>query len=132
MKLSSKEKWLAKSICNKAKGLLTFDIVETLRGEVADAWKKRCDEEFGPTYNATSHRRDYRCSGRVISIPMPENCPEENATCETVRTVRVFIVDPVQVWLDEKDVAWAVRYMFVQHQLEGFPLMPDGDAGPGE
>ena len=70
--------------------------------------------------------------GYRFEVKMREKSKEEDATCESVRTVRLFIVDERQVWLHEKDLACGVRYMFVQHQLKGFPSVPDDDAGPGE
>ena len=57
---------------------------------------------------------------------MPERCPEENAKCRSFRIVRLYIVDRQQRWLHEEDVTWAVRYMFAQQQLKGFPSVPGG------
>ena len=34
------------------------------------------------------------------------------------------------MWLALDDVAWAVRFLYVQHMLRGVPLVDADDAGP--
>ena len=65
----------------------------------------------------------------VISVIMPERCPEEDDTGTQVRRVRLFIVDRQQIWLHMDDVEWAVKYLYVQNHLKGVPLVDDDSIG---
>ena len=67
----------------------------------------------------------------IVSVIMPERCPEEDDTGTQVRRVRLFIVDRQQIWLHMDDVEWAVKYLYVQNHLKGVPLVDDDSTGPG-
>ena len=56
-------------------------------------------------------------------------CPEVDPNCTQMRPLKLFIADRKTVWLSIDDVAWAVHYLYDQHQ-KGVPLVADNDAGP--
>ena len=61
---------------------------------------------------------------------MREVCPEEDPASAACRDVRPFIVDRKQIWPHIDDVEWAVKYLFVQHELKGVSVISADDAGP--
>ena len=69
--------------------------------------------------------------GKIVPLDMPVRCPEEDPQCTELRTIRVYVLDRIQLWLDIADVEWAVRYLYVQNLLKGVPLIPDESTGPG-
>ena len=69
--------------------------------------------------------------GKIVPLDMPVRCPEEDPQCTELRTIRVYVENRIQLWLDLADVEWAVRYLYVQNLLKGVPLIPDESTGPG-
>ena len=69
--------------------------------------------------------------GKVVTVPLPARCAEEDAHCQDVRDVTLFIADRKSVWVSLRDLAWVVQILFVQNQLKGVPLIPADSAGPG-
>ena len=74
----------------------------------------------------TTHRRN-----TVVRFNMPVRCPEEEPHCKETRTVRMYIADRKQLWLDLHDLDWCVRFLYVQNHLKGVPMVDDDSAGPG-
>ena len=68
---------------------------------------------------------------KVVPLDMPVRCPEEDPHCTELRTIKVYVEDRKQIWLDLADVEWAVRYLYVQNLLKGVPLISDDSTGPG-
>ena len=71
-----------------------------------------------------------RARNHIVTVKMPVQCPEENPLCTEYRQVSLHIVDRRTIWLAIDDVDWAIRYLFVQHQLRGVALVADDDEGP--
>lgn len=67
---------------------------------------------------------------QIVTLDMPVRCPEEDPKCKEVRTIKLYIEDRVQIWLDIADVEWAVQYLYVQNLLKGVPLVPEDSTGP--
>ena len=67
----------------------------------------------------------------VVVFPMPVRCKEEDPDCTEYRTIRMYIADRKQLWLDMADLDWAMKYLYVQHHLKGVPLVADDSTGPG-
>ena len=61
--------------------------------------------------------------GYRFEVQMREKSKEEDAACESVRTVRLLV--------HQEDVAWGCRYMFMQYGLRNGPVSPDRDVGQG-
>ena len=78
--------------------------------------------------------RYYSNSARdsIATFEVPARCPEEDVDCTEVRKIKLYVVDRKVVWLHIDDVAWAVRFLYVQNLLKGVPLVPDDSAGPGD
>ena len=141
VKLSSKERWIAAAIIGKHGEWTTrSDLIETLRREVTEAWDNGSVANNPMLQSNILGRRNIMRSSSdggstaknmVLRIPMPDKCPQEDADCLSFRVVRLYVVDRSQVWIHHEGVAWAVRYMFVQHQLKGVPSVQDDDVGPG-
>ena len=73
----------------------------------------------------TNHAR-----GTVQTVSMPVRCPEEDPGCKDFRKVRLYVQDRKTVWLHIDDVEWAVRFLFVQSQLKGVPVVDEDSTGP--
>ena len=71
-------------------------------------------------------------SNTIVKLDMPVRCPEEDPTGTERRTIKIYIQDRRQIWLDLADVEWAVRYLYIQNQLKGVPLIADDSTGPGD
>ena len=69
-------------------------------------------------------------SKQAATLSTPARCPEEDPHCKETRSIRVYIEDRRQIWLDIADVDWAVRYLYVQNLFKGVPLVPDDSTGP--
>ena len=90
-------------------------------------------DALAPARGRVAHRsRYYRNSAkhRIATLDMPARCPEEDPGCKEVRKVRLHIEDRKTIWLHIDDVEWAVKYLFVQHQLKGVPMIAEEDVGP--
>ena len=61
---------------------------------------------------------------------MPEFPPEEQPQSTQMRTVALYVVDRKQIWLDIKDIAWAIRFLYVQHWFQGVPAVSPDSTGP--
>ena len=63
---------------------------------------------------------------------MPEKPPQEDPSETDQRRIAFYIQDRLTIWLDIDDVAWAVRFLYVQNMLNGTPLVqPDSTEPPG-
>ena len=70
------------------------------------------------------HRNDYKKS--IVEIEIPEHPPEVAKDGQDVRTIRLYIEDRKKVWLHIDDLSWAIKWMYVQIELKGVPLVaPD-------
>ena len=78
-----------------------------------------------------THYYKNKASKTVVAVDMPVRCPEEDASCTTMRTVTLYIADRKTIWMALSDIEWAIKYLFVQNHLKGVPLIADDDVGPG-
>ena len=58
-------------------------------------------------------------SNTVVTLDVPDRCPEQHPNCTVLRKIRLYITDRRSLWLDLADVEWAVRYLYVQNLLHG-------------
>ena len=66
----------------------------------------------------------------VLTVRMPARCPEEDPKCTELREVRLYVKDRDTIFLHIDDVEWAVRYLFVQSELKGVPVVDEDSTGP--
>ena len=66
----------------------------------------------------------------VLSLDMPEFPPEHYTEATAQRTIKVYCLDPRQLWLDIKDVPWAIRFLYLQNLHQGVPAVSNDDEGP--
>ena len=71
-----------------------------------------------------------RARNQIVTLNMPTRCPEEDSNCKDYRRVTLHITDRRQIWLSIDDIEWAIKYLFVQHQLRGVAAIADDDEGP--
>ena len=71
-------------------------------------------------------------SKTIVTVDMPVRCPEEDPTGTERRKIKMYVEDRKSIWLHIKDVEWAVRYLYVQNQLKGVPLIADDSTGPAD
>ena len=53
-----------------------------------------------------------------------------NPKCTKMRRITLFVENRRTTWLDIKDVNWATRYLYAQHQLRGVEYVPADSSGP--
>ena len=58
--------------------------------------------------------------------------PEIVRNCSARKSILLFIVDRRQIWLRLSDVAWAVKYLYIQSLMKGVPMVAEDSRGPGE
>ena len=66
----------------------------------------------------------------IFYTTMPEKPLEEDPNGTVERKIALYIQDRVTIWLALEDVAWAVRYLYVQNMLKGIPLVQPDSTGP--
>ena len=98
--------------------------------EQTDGAAQRNSKTYGQGNKRTRYYKNL-VVGRIVPLDMPVRCPEEDPQCTELRTIRVYVENRIQLWLDLADVEWAVRYLYVQNLLKGVPLIPDESTGPG-
>ena len=79
-------------------------------------------------------RRYYHncASHKILALSMPSNPPELMEQGDETRTITLWVGDRKSIWLHQDDVEWAVRYLWVQSQLKGVPLVPSASEGPSQ
>ena len=135
VKLGVRLPWFMKAIGYNSRALPSTrsDLLEQLRSKIKVAWKHGVALSRLSNRGPIQGRRTGVCNdgistksksvvGYRFEMRMPEKCKEEDATCESYRNVRLFLVDSKQVWVHKEDVPWVVRYMFVQHYLRKAPV----------
>jgi hypothetical protein len=83
--------------------------------------------------DATSNRTRYYGNAAKKSVcytSAPAVPPEEDPTSTAERRITLYIADRLTVWLALEDVAWAVKFLYVQNVLKGVPMVDADDAGP--
>ena len=82
----------------------------------------------------TRYRKPKRVvSNKVVEMEVNNDPPElqgHPGYCAGTKVVKLFIVDRKQIWLEFSEVAWAVRYLWLQNVLKGVPFVGPDDAGP--
>ena len=81
----------------------------------------------------SKRHRYYRnvAKGNIVYINVPECTAEEDPTQREQRMIALYIEDRKTVWLELRDVAWAVRFLYVQSKPRGVPEVQADDDGPG-
>ena len=75
---------------------------------------------------------DNVAKSKVFYADVPAKTPEEDPSGTEMRKVGLYIHDRQTIWLDIEDVAWAVRFLYIQNLLNGVPLVPSDSTGPSE
>ena len=81
----------------------------------------------------SNRQRYYRnvAKGTFFYTNVPECTAEEDPTQREQRRIALYILDRKTIWLDLNDVAWAVRFLYVQSKPWGVPEVQADDDGPG-
>ena len=83
-----------------------------------------------PKKKRRNHRKaPLKCA---LAVDMPNFPPElwhVHRTTER-RTVKLYRVDRKQLWLELKDVPWAIRFLYLQNLHQGVPAVSNDDEGP--
>ena len=66
----------------------------------------------------------------IVEVPFPERPPEVAKDVGDVQTIKLYIEDRKKIWLHIDHVPWALRWMYIQIQLKGVPLVDADSAGP--
>ena len=97
------------------------------------------DKEDPPSASKSKSRGQKRCryytnpgAKTIVTLDMPERCPEEDPTGTERRKIKIYVEDRKQIWLDITDVDLAVGYLYVQNHLKGVPLIADDSTGPAD
>ena len=63
---------------------------------------------------------------------MPEWPPEAltGGEAPNPRAVSVFVDGSCTLWLNKDDLEWSIRFLVIQQQLKGVPVVAPDDAGP--
>lgn len=69
---------------------------------------------------------------RFLEMEMAMHPPEIVRNCSARKSILLFIVDRRQIWLRLSDVAWAVKYLYIQSLMKGVPMVAEDSRGPGE
>ena len=67
---------------------------------------------------------------KLLNIDFPIRPPELVKDGKDKRSVRMYIMDRRQIWLQIDDVPWAMKYLYVQNLLKGVPLVAPDSEGP--
>ncbi len=69
---------------------------------------------------------------QVVRVTMPEWPPEALTGGEAVipRTVHVWVEGTGTLWLHWQDLEWMIRFLVIQQQLKGVPVVAEDDEGP--
>ena len=80
-----------------------------------------------------NRQRYYRnvAKEKIFHTYVPECTLEEDPTQREQRKIALYILDRKTIWLDLNDVAWAVRFLYVQSKPWGVPEVQADDDGPG-
>ena len=68
---------------------------------------------------------------RFLEMELAMHPPEIVRNCSARKSILLFIVDRRQIWLRLSDVAWAVKYLYIQSLMKGVPMVADDSHGPG-
>ena len=68
---------------------------------------------------------------RFLELDLAMHPPEIVRNSSVKKSILLFIVDRRQIWLRLSDVAWAVKYLYIQSLMKGVPMVADDSHGPG-
>ena len=68
---------------------------------------------------------------RFLEMELAMHPPEIVRNCSARKSILLFIVDRRQIWLRLSDVAWAVKYLYIQSLMKGVPMVAEDSHGPG-
>jgi len=68
---------------------------------------------------------------RFLELDLAMHPPEIVRNSNVKKSILLFIVDRRQIWLRLSDVAWAVKYLYIQSLMKGVPMVADDSHGPG-
>ena len=71
-----------------------------------------------------------KAKNRLVTVTVPAVAPEQDPMSTSTITIKLYVVDRKQVWLDLDDVEWALRFLYMQFVLKGVPVVSPDDAGP--
>ena len=83
-----------------------------------------------PKKKRKAHRK--KAVGTFLVVDMPDLPPELWHVHRSLdrRTVKLYCIDTRQIWLELKDVPWAIRFLYLQNKHQGVPAISDDDVGP--
>ena len=74
----------------------------------------------------------YSFVSQVVRLTMPEWPPEAltGSEVQVPRAVSVFVEGSGTLWLHSDDLEWLIRFLVIQQQLKGVPVVAEDDEGP--
>ena len=105
-----------------------YDPMNEVDSEETSAAKYGQTRGRGDNKRARYHKN--HAKHKLLDIDFPRHPPELVKDGKDKRSVRIYIIDRKQVWLQIDDVPWAMKYLYVQNMLKGVPLVAPDSEGP--
>ena len=108
---------------------LEYDPMEEIEVDDDDNPRSRGVGYIDPNSKRARYQKN-KAKNRLVTVTAPAVTPEEDPMGTSTRTIKLYVVDRKQVWLDLDDVEWALRVLYMQFVLKGVPVVSPDDAGP--
>ena len=156
IRVKSRESWLGPacmSVCNR--GSMHLGVVRELQNRVMDIEKRIRNgdspledtaapetdpmddlgdfDEMEPQNNTKKGgKKRNSFVSQVVRITMPDWPPEAltGGEAPNPRAVSVFVEGTGVLWIHSDDLEWLIRFLVIQQQLKGVPVVAEDDEGP--
>ena len=108
---------------------LEYDPMEEIEVDDDDNPRSRGVGYIDPNSKRARYQKN-KAKNRLLTVTVPAVAPEQDPMSTSTRTIKLYVVDRKQVWLDLDDVEWALRVLYMQFVLKGVPVVSPDDAGP--
>ena len=106
-----------------------YDPMEEIEVDDDDNPRSRGVGYIDPNSKRARYQKN-KAKNRLLTVTVPAVAPEQDPMSTSTRTIKLYVVDRKQVWLDLDDVEWALRVLYMQFVLKGVPVVSPDDAGP--
>ena len=106
-----------------------YDPMEEIEVDDDDNPRSRGGGYIDPNSKRARYQKN-KAKNRLLTVTVPAVAPEQDPMSTSTRTIKLYVVDRKQVWLDLDDVEWALRVLYMQFVLKGVPVVSPDDAGP--
>ena len=108
---------------------LEYDPMEEIEVDDDDNPRSRGVGYIDPNSKRARYQKN-KAKNRLLTVTVPAVAPAQDPMSTSTRTIKLYVVDRKQVWLDLDDVEWALRVLYMQFVLKGVPVVSPDDAGP--